>query len=253
MRKIFSVGISALMLTFIAYSAHAEVLALWLFDEGKGNVAVDSTGNGNDGTIEKAEYVQGKYGTALRFRNEAYVDIGLPDSLQNGIEQAFTAEVWIKANKQPPADQSTLIFMQTGGPIALGFTSSTGGGLYGYAGGSTKITDPDGPKGYTVGEWFHFAQSYDGRVQKLYVNGEEVNSQNAMDVVTHTQDAWTIGAWSTKTQYWLEDVVLDELRVSNEALEPEELGFFNRFSPVEPKGKLVSTWAGVKAIRHYWE
>jgi hypothetical protein len=36
------------------------------------------------------------------------------------------------------------------------------------------------------------------------------------------------------------------MRVSDEALEPEELGFFNQFSPVEPMDKLATTWADVK-------
>lgn len=246
MRIMIIISLSVMLFVLTGSFAEAEVLALWLFDEGSGDTVIDSTGNGNDGIIVGAKYVPGKYGTALRFDGEAYVDIGLPDSLQNGIEQAFTGEVWVKANEQPPADHSTIIFIQTGGPIAMGFTSSTGGGLYGYAGESIKITDPRGPDGIPVGEWFHFAQVYDGEVQKLYFNGEEIASQNALDAVTHTEDAWTIGAWSTHDQLWLEDVVLDEFRVLNEALEPEELGFFNKFSPVDPGGKLTNTWGQIK-------
>ncbi len=247
MRKFTFAGILVLMLMIIAYGARADVLALWLFDEGNGDVAIDDTGNGNDGVITKAKYVPGKFGTALKFEGDGWVDVGIPDSLQNGIEQEFTAEVWVKVDKKPPSDHSTLIFMQAGGPIALGFTSSTGGGLYGYVGSSSKITDPDGPGGVPVGEWFHYAQTYDGKTQKLFFNGEEIATKDIAGAVTHTQNPWTIGAWSDKSQYWLEDVVLDEMRISNEALEPEELGFFNRFSPVEPAGKLTTTWADVKA------
>ena len=46
---------------------------------------------------------------------------------------------------------------------------------------------------------------------------------------------------------FLESTALDELRVLNEALPPEELGFFNRFSAVKPTGKLTIAWAKVKA------
>jgi len=187
MRAMIILGL-VVMLTFWAGSfAEAEVLALWLFDEGQGNVAKDDTGNGNDGEIVKAIYVPGKYGTALKFEGDGYVNIGLPDSLQNGIDQAFTSEVWIKVDKKPPSDHSTIIFMQTGGAITIGFTSSTGGGLYGYAGGSSKITDPNGPDGIPVGEWFHFAQTYDGKTQKLFFNGEEIASQDIVGAVTHTE------------------------------------------------------------------
>ncbi|MBM3236164.1 LamG domain-containing protein [Candidatus Poribacteria bacterium] len=220
----------------------AETLALWLFDERQGDVAKDSSGNGNDGKINGAKYVTGKYGTALKFEGDDFVDIGLPKSLQEGIVDAFTAETWVKADKAPPADHSTIIFMQVGGPIAIGFTSSTGGGFYGYAGGASKITDPDK---FAVGEWVHVAQTYDGTNQKLFRNGVEIASQKAPGAITHTENAWTIGAWSTHDQYFLE-ASLDELHVLNEALPPKALGFYERRSPVEPTGKLTATWCNLK-------
>ncbi len=248
MKKTMFIGISILTLMVITCGVRAEVIALWLFDEGNGNIAKDDTGNGNDGNIEKAKYVPGKYGTALKFEGEGFVNVGLPESLQNGIDQSFTSEVWIKLDQKQPSDHTTIIFMQVGGPIALGLSGSTGGALYGYAGGSSSIRDPDGPDRPPVGEWFHFAQTYDGEVQKLYFNGEEIISQNIAGAVTHTENPWTIGAWSTHAQYFLE-ATLDELRISDEALEPEELGFFNRFSPVEPQGKLCECWGEIKQER----
>jgi hypothetical protein len=186
----FSIILTILTVTFVK----AETLALWLFDERQGDVAKDSSGNGNDGKIKGAKYVPGKYGTALKFEGDDFVDIGLPKSLQEGIVDAFTAEAWVKADKAPPADHSTIIFMQVGGPITIGFTSSTGGGFYGYAGGASKITDPDK---FPVGEWVHVAQTYDGTNQKLFRNGVEIASQKVPDAITHTEDAWTIGAWSS--------------------------------------------------------
>lgn len=244
MKRLTVIGLTFLFAMLTVTFARAEVLALWLFDEGSGNVVKDSSGNGIDGENNGAKYVAGKFGTGLKFDGDAFVDLGLPDLFQNEIEQAFTAEVWVKADKAPPADHSTIILIQTGGPIAMGFTSSTGGGFYGYAGGASKITDPDK---FPVGEWVHVAQTYDGENQKLYRNGEEIASQPIVDAVTHTEDPWTIGAWSTHDQFFLEGVTLDEMRVLNEALPPEQLGFFNRFSPVEPAGKLAVTWAEIKS------
>ena len=242
--KAVTITVLAVILAVLTVtSVEAEVLALWLFDEGQGDVAKDSSSNGVDGKTVGAKYVKGKYGTALKFDGKSFVDLGVPEVFQAGIEQAFTAEVWVKAEKAPPADHSTIIIIQTGGPIAMGFTSSTGGGFYGYAGGSSKIIDPDK---FPVGEWVHVAQTYDGKTQKLFRNGKEIASEEAANAVTHTDDSWTIGAWSTQDQYFLEDVTLDEMRVLNEALPPEELGFSNRFSPVEPAGKLALTWGSIK-------
>jgi hypothetical protein len=245
MKKLVLVGIPVFMLIAVAYRVNAEVKALWLFDEGQGTKAMDSSGNGCDGEINGAKYVQGKYGTGLKFDGKSFVNIGFPKALQEDIVGPFTVETWIKIDKAPPADHSTIIVMQTDGTLTIGFTSTTGGGFYGYAGDNIKLTDPDV---FPVGEWVHVAQTFDGEIQKLYRNGEEIASQNAANAnFDHPLDMpWTIGAWSTHSQYFLQDATVDEMRISDEALEPEELGFFERFSPVKPLGKLPERWGKVK-------
>jgi len=243
MKTVIVLSLALLLALLMATFVEAEILALWLFDERQGNVAKDSSGNGVDGKIEGAKYAKGKYGTALKFDGDDFVDLGVPKAFKDGIEQAFTAEVWVKTDQAPPADHSTIILIQTGGPIAIGFTSSTGGGFYGYAGGASKITDPDK---FPVGAWVHVAQTYDGATQKLYRNGKEIASQDVANAVTHTETPWTIGAWSEPKQYFLENVTLDEMRVLNEALPPGELGFSNRFSAVKLAGKLANMWSSIK-------
>ena len=246
MGKVVLAGILTLTLMVVAYSAYAEVKALWLFDEGEGNVATDSSGNGCDGEINGATYAQGKYGKGLKFDGKSFVHVGFPKALQEDIVGPFTVETWIKIDKSPPADHSTIIVMQSSGTLTIGFTSSTGGGFYGYAGDDVKLTDPDVV--FPVGEWVHIAQTFDGTTQKLYRNGEEIANQNAANAnFDHPEDSpWTIGSWSTQDQMFLENATLDEMRISDEALEPEELGFFNRFSPVEPQDKLSACWGEIK-------
>ena len=60
-----------------SYNSEKELVAYYSFDEGEGNVLHDLSGNGNDGTIYGAKWVDGKYGKALEFdgRNN-YVDCG---------------------------------------------------------------------------------------------------------------------------------------------------------------------------------
>lgn len=54
-----------------------DVVGMWLFDEGKGEVAQDASGNGLDGRlIGGPEWVEGKFGKALRFDDQsAYVEV----------------------------------------------------------------------------------------------------------------------------------------------------------------------------------
>ncbi|KAF5413493.1 MAG: hypothetical protein C5S49_08470 [Candidatus Methanogaster sp.] len=45
-----------------AQGADDGLVAEWHFDEGSGSVLADSSGNGNDGVIHGATWVEGKYG-----------------------------------------------------------------------------------------------------------------------------------------------------------------------------------------------
>ena len=73
----------------------AAIVGLWLFDEGAGDVATDSSGNGNDGVlINEPEWVDGKFGKALRFDGvDDYVDI--PDSPSLSPTEQMSIVAWI--------------------------------------------------------------------------------------------------------------------------------------------------------------
>ena len=71
------------------------------FDEGSGSVVKDISGNGNDGTINGAEFVKLKSGYALRFDGvDDYVDCGEGPSLD--IADAITLEAWVYVDEAQP-------------------------------------------------------------------------------------------------------------------------------------------------------
>ena len=52
----------------------SDALGIYLFDEGEGKVAGDSSGNGSDGELmNDPQWVDGKFGTALQFDGTASV------------------------------------------------------------------------------------------------------------------------------------------------------------------------------------
>ena len=83
----------------VAQSAPAAdpLVAWWQLDDGAGDVAVDSSGNGLDGTITDANWVSPGYddtGFCLEMDRAGYVDLGNPDVLNFGAGD-WTITAWI--------------------------------------------------------------------------------------------------------------------------------------------------------------
>ena len=238
-------GLVFLLTALTGAFVEAELVAEWHFDEGTGDTAIDSSGNGADGSIVGAKYVPGAFGTALEFDGDDYVEIGLLDAFQTGGEKALTVEVWVKLSRTP--DALGYIF-QSGVPAAvLGFTmTNSNGGLFAWTGSSRIAPDPDM---LPLDEWAHVAITYDGETQqRFYVNGEELASLEIADNTEWNGAPWVIGADTAKDKSFLTDGTLDEMRIWNEVLPAEELGFFMDAgrAAVEPSGKLATTWAELK-------
>ena len=83
--------------------ARGELVGWWRLDDGSGTVAVDSSGNGYDGTITNATWEPGKFGMALAFDGTAYVD--LPAESWSTIETQATFAFWAYGD---PADRRGL-------------------------------------------------------------------------------------------------------------------------------------------------
>ena len=78
--------------------ADEHTVGLWHFDEGTGNEARDASENGNDGTLmnmEEEDWVDGKYGKALKFDGED--DYVASSFAFNPGSNSHTIEFWMKA------------------------------------------------------------------------------------------------------------------------------------------------------------
>lgn len=68
--------------------------------------------------------------------------------------------------------------------------------------------------------WYHFALTYDGRQQKLYLNGQLVNSKALTGEIKTNRNNLFIG--------YNFSGLIDELRIYNRALSPEEVRFLSK-------------------------
>ncbi len=94
--------------TGASHAADPGLVGCWMFDEGSGTTAFDSSGNGNDGTLVLADgavspaWVSGKYGSALSFDGvDDYVALTAQPPITNG----FTFTAWVRRNGDSPSTQ----------------------------------------------------------------------------------------------------------------------------------------------------
>jgi len=101
MRNNIWVLVAIIVLSIMPAGVQAQsdegLVAEWHFDEGAGSVLKDSSGNGNDGVIYGATWVEGKYGNALNFNG--INNYALTSNLARHFsEDSVTIEVWFNAN-----------------------------------------------------------------------------------------------------------------------------------------------------------
>ena len=91
---IFAVGIANAIMDF------EDAVGIWLFDDGDGEEAADSSGNENNGTITgNFDWVDGKFGGALQFDGSStLVDCGKGESLNFAGHTNFSISVWANSD-----------------------------------------------------------------------------------------------------------------------------------------------------------
>jgi len=94
--------IISLMLAGVSHAKidKKNIMGIWLFDEGKGDTAKDSSKNGNDGKINGATWDKGKFGKALSFDGaDDWVEVPHSDTVGFPAGTSFSITVHYKGTK----------------------------------------------------------------------------------------------------------------------------------------------------------
>jgi len=166
-KKLVLMGIVTLGL--VAGSAQAELVGHWRLNEGAGSIAYDSSGNGNDGTIEgEPEWVAGVLGGALLLDGvDDYVEI--PHSEILTVDDEVTVMAWINAARHEfPGAGYQGIIAKSNGPRSYSLYVQGAGTLHfstAGVGSSSSETIP-------LNEWVHVAAQVVGGEHRYFLNGE---------------------------------------------------------------------------------
>jgi hypothetical protein len=228
-------------------ATHAEVVGIWLFDEGKGKTIKDASGNGHDGEIIGAvEWAAGKFESALKF-DGGNVSVPHADNM-NLVE--FTITAWIKvpkivdpyqmiAGKEAWPNRNYSMWIRPG-VMTFGFT--TPNAAQDLQVGSKEVTDD---------QWHFVAGTYDQKNLTPYVDGELLNPRGTAGKPATNTAPFMIGAQPPGGGGPLKGLI-DEVAVYNTALSEKEIksvmeGLAKMFQTVNSNGKLAATWAKIKA------
>jgi hypothetical protein len=229
-----------------SYFTDSNTVLLMYFNEGKGNPR-DSSGKGNHGTNNGATWTSGRFGSALSFDGiDNYVRIAGSPSLN--ITDAITIEMWVKWLTKPSDGRNKY----------HGFAGKKGAWHFlGLKVNDTLhflLTDSEGKKHNTscgalrmAGVWDHYALTYDGSIQKLYVNR-----------VLRKTKSWTGTIGSTTAPLFLGmggfNGVIDEVRISNKVRSLDEISTSGRyFSSGTIISPMINSGEPVANISLDWE
>ena len=196
------------------------LVGYWPFNEGAGNIAVDASGNGHDGElIDNPSWVQGKYGSALAFGvGSEYVVVPDDDALD--LSDAVTYMGWLNL-REPIEGQRRM--MSKNDSIFFLFDFSDPGSLDFLVKPNNDFTESV-TTDWVLGDWYHFAGTYDGDALRIYINGVlEGETPGVAPIATSDLDLW-IGADDYTLPTTTFPGTLDEIRIYNVALTEGEIG-----------------------------
>ncbi len=261
-RKFFFLVSLALVLNLVGICTAQDpaLVGWWKFDEGSGAIAQDSSGNGNDGTLNgPVKWVEeGKINGALAFTGP-YNYVQVKDSPSLDMTQRITIAAWI--NPSWTGNNRIMQKSSGGGDNQYRLLKEWGNNMVFHLPGLSpdRLEFVGLPP---IGEWTHLAATYDGSMMKVYYNGIVAGEQASTGQLGVSDGTLTIGTKHETAPAGDEyNGMLDDVRIYNRALSASEimvLGGDLKASAPSPADRSIyeDTWAtlgwtpGYAAVSH---
>ncbi len=242
-----------------AFCAMEGLVGAWLFDNDSDQKAIDASKKGHDG-----EYVgnakndkNGKFGSALACDGtEAYVMV--PDHDDFEFDKDFTIVCWFK-NSVPPSDHSGLVTKGYHKPSGAGGNSKPWYLVYFLKTGTVDLylRDTKDVNSRAIGKtlinddkWHHVAAMKEGNKVKIFVDGQEDGSADAVDAKYGQNDQPLV--FMVHYDRWINGM-MDEVAIFNRALKSNEIaqimkGLSLSVLSVSSNEKLTVSWGKIKSM-----
>lgn len=231
-----------------------SITGMWLFNEGKGNTATDGSGNGNDGEIHGAKWVDGKFGKALEFNGtDNWVEVPHSDTVGFEAGVSFTIICYFKGTTVGGSlvgknyeDTSQVLpwylLWDNGTKNTVSLYLRDGAGTSFPAHGTTPIADD---------KWHFIAGRADADTGKASI---WVDGKMETEVDFNKKDGYGTGegVFHVARHYdRYTEGIIDDVAIFNVALEEEDMDALmsdgvETAAAVEPVNKLTTTWGRLK-------
>ena len=219
------------------------VVGMWLFDEGEGEIAAESSGRAGDMTLNNGVlWVEGPFGTALGFDGiDDFARASIPEAPQGAAERTLVA--WAKSNNTS-LHAGIVSYGNPALNAVFGFMHYTTGMWVSQLWGA----DPDIITGVAADtEWHHHAVMYDGKDVIHYIDGKEVSAAARVPVTAGTT---ILVGMEPDLDNWFNGSV-DEVAVFNVVLTSDDVNSImneglKMSAAVSSADKLIATWGLIK-------
>jgi YD repeat-containing protein len=229
--------------------ASAAMVGRWRFDDGSGSAAVDSSGNGNTGTLRNGPaWVTGTVGTGALDFDGVDDSVSVPGSATiNAVKNNFTVSFWANPRSTHEIDAEST----TGASGVSGQRYVWGPNWYDYNNGGAGAGISVGTNGVSVYEhgpnympsplvyqgmlsgWTHVTIVYQNKQPRLYINGTRVRTGLTSPKTSVGVIPWDFGGMP----YGYYNGQLDDVRLYNGVLTDGEITAL-----ANTPGRLVASW-----------
>ena len=232
----------------------------------QGEDIVDVSGNGNDGLLhgDNLNIVAGKVGECMEFPGDAAEYISVRQLQYVEPFPALTLASWVKTGVRGMIsswDRSEFFRFAVGDDV--GGNNGTTFVAFDHC---CPIHDWYGETDVADDQWHHIVAVFDGKEKRIYVDGElDASIESTTEVIGAGAARYGfIGIGSEAAEFdanvgptWAFNGLIDEYLMFHRALSDAEIGHlasgpsdpFADLTAVDPKGKLSTTWADIKASK----
>lgn len=251
--------IACLTLGFLIISSDAAIdpgtlVGLWLFDDGNGDVAEDSSGNNLDGVLMgNPKWVDGEFGKALELNGvDAYVEVPAHSNPRDEI----TVSIWVKSKTENWNQHGFMVEKRDAYIIHPVVNTKNvtwalcNGGCWNQPGGwADNAVGPDDIK-----QWHMYTTTFDSATGRwvIYIDGKEESSWDINKTPLNADSGPVFIGRDTCCGGRFGNVFVDEVAIFSVALEQADIetmmknGLEQTVLNVKAEGKMTTTWGQVK-------